>query len=239
MVDLAPQFRHIGRGVYSLAEASRLSGVPVKTLHRWAQGYRYTRRGQRRFSEAILGTGLQQRGDEPIFEFRDIMEARFLSAFRQSGVKWTVIRRVAANAHKILAATHPFATKLFRTDGRTILLQQILKDEEEDAQLIDLLQNQYEWNKLVETYLVKEKVDFNLQDEPTRWWPLGSERQVVVDAERAFGAPIVPREGVQTYLLAKAVAVEGDVDYVASWYRVTTEAVRDAIAFEQGLRAAA
>jgi uncharacterized protein (DUF433 family) len=238
MVDIPSQFRLIGRGVYSLAEASRLSGVPAKTLHRWAQGYRYTRGGQRRFSTAILGTGLPQRADEPIFEFRDIMEARFLSAFRRSGVKWTVIRRVAANAHTILETTHPFATRLFRTDGRTILLQQILKDED-DAQLIDLLQNQYEWNKLVETYLVKEKVDFNLQDEPTRWWPLGPSRQVVVDAERAFGAPIVPREGVQTYLLSKAVGVEGDIDYVANWFHVTSEAVRDAVAFEQGLRAAA
>ncbi len=238
MVELASQFHFIGRGVYSLAEASRYSGVPVRTLHRWAQGYRYTHRGQRRFSEAILGTGLEQRGDEPIFEFRDVMEARFLAAFRKSGVQWRVIRRVAENAHKILATTHPFATKLFRTDGRTILLQ-LLQETEEDPQLIDLLRNQYEWNKLVETYLVKEKVDFNADNEPTRWWPLGLERQVVVDAERAFGAPIVPREGVQTYLLAKAVAVEGDVDYVASWYRVTPLAVRDAIAFEQGLRAAA
>jgi len=238
MTEVNSEFRLIGRGVYSLSEASRLSGVPVKTLHRWAQGYRYTRRGQQRFSEAILGTGLQQRDDEPIFEFRDIMEARFLSAFRRSGVQWRVIRRVAANAHNVLATTHPFATRLFRTDGRTILLQQILKDEA-DTQLIDLLQNQYEWKRLVETYLVKEKVDFNPQDEPTRWWPLGSDRQVVVDAERAFGAPIVPREGVQTYLLAKAVGIEGDVDYVARWYRVTTEAVRDAIDFEQGLRAAA
>ena len=61
---------------------------------------------------------------------------------------------------------------------------------------------------------------------------------MVVDPARAFGAPIVDREGVQTYVLAKAVGVEGDVTLVADWYNVRAEAVRDAVAFENGLRAA-
>ena len=47
------------------------------------------------------------------------------------------------------------------------------------------------------------------------------------------------KEGVQTYLLAKAVAVEGDVDFVAEWYNVERNAIHDAIDFESGLRAAA
>jgi hypothetical protein len=44
---------------------------------------------------------------------------------------------------------------------------------------------------------------------------------------------------VQTYLLAKAVGIEGDVDFVADWYSVPSQAVRDAVEFENGLHAAA
>jgi len=221
-----------------MAEACRLTGVSVQNLRRWARGYNYLYRGRERHSPPIIGTGLDQRGPEPILEFRDIVEARFLSAFRRFGVSWSVIRRVAARVHDVLKQTHPFATKLFRTDGRTILLELVSRDET-DHRLVDLLHDQYEWERVVKAYLVEERVEFSAAEEPIRWWPLGDDRHVVVDPARAFGAPIVPHEGVQTYLLAKAVGVEGDVDFVAHWYVVKPEAVRDAVAFENGLRAAA
>ena len=89
MVNLTKPFRFIGHGVYSLAEAGRLTGVPVANLRRWAQGYQYTYRGRERRSPPIIGTGLKQHGSEPILVFRDIIEARFLSAFRRFGVSWS------------------------------------------------------------------------------------------------------------------------------------------------------
>ena len=238
MADQNRPFRFIGRGVYTMAEAGRLTGVSVRNLRRWARGYHYTYQGRERYSPPIIGTGLEERGGEPILDFQDIMEVRFLSAFRKEGVSWSVIRRVAAKVQVALKFTHPFATRLFRTDGRTILLELISKDEK-DHRLVDLLKDQYEWERVVKAHLVDEKVEFSDRQEPIRWWPLGEERKVVVDPARAFGAPIVAKEGVQTYLLAKAVAVEGDVDFVAEWYNVQRDAIHDAIAFENGLRAAA
>jgi len=238
MVNLATSFRFIGHGVYSVAEAGRLTGVSVENLRRWARGYHYTYRGRERYSPPIIGTGLEQREPEPILEFRDIIEVRFLRAFRKFGVSWSVIRRVAARVRDALQRTHPFATRLFRTDGRTILLE-LISEDETDHRLVDLLHDQYEWDRVVAAYLVQEKVEFSEAEDPVRWWPLGGTRQVVVDPTRAFGAPIVALEGVQTYLLAKAVGVEANVDFVARWYDVTPHAVRDAIDFENGLRAAA
>ena len=231
-------FRLIGRGVYNIAEAARLTGISARTLHRWAQGYRYMYRARACYSPPILGTGLDQRYKEPILEFRDIIEARFLSAFRKWGVSWHVIRRVAARANDVLKQTHPFATRLFRTDGRTILLELMSKDAK-DHRLVDLLHDQYEWERLVHAHLVDERVEFAEEKDPLRWWPLGVERRVVVDPARAFGAPVINEQGVQTYLLAKAMGIEDDADFVAHWYDVPLEAVTDAVAFENGLRAAA
>jgi uncharacterized protein (DUF433 family) len=101
-----------------------------------------------------------------------------------------------------------------------------------------LLNDQFEWEKLLRAYLIEEKVEFNDDEEPSRWWPLGTHRQVVVDPDRAFGAPIVAEQGVPTYLLAKGVGLESDVSAVARWYRVGEDAVRDAVDFENGVRAA-
>lgn len=237
MVDVATPFRFIGHGVYSMAEAGRLTGVSVRNLRRWARGYTYTYQGRERQSRPIIGTGLEQRGADPILEFRDIIEVRFLSAFRRAGVSWNVIRRVAARVHDVIQHTHPFATRVFRTDGRTILLE-LISNDRTDHRLVDLLRDQYEWERVVTAYLITERVEFSDAQEPIRWWPLGPDRRVVVDPARAFGAPIVALEGVQTYLLAKAVGIEGDVGLVADWYDVEPDAVRDAIDFENGLRAA-
>ena len=237
MVEIAARFRFIGHGVYSMAEAGRLTGVSVRNLRRWARGYSYVYQGRTRRSPPIIGTGIAQREAEPILEFRDIIEIRFLSAFRKAGVSWNVIRRVADRVHQVIQHTHPFATRVFRTDGRTILLE-LISGDRADHRLVDLLRDQYEWERLVEAHLVAEKVEFSDAEEPIRWWPLGPDRRVVVDPARAFGAPIVAREGVQTYLLAKAAGIEGDAALVADWYHVDLDAVRDAIDFENGLRAA-
>ena len=236
MVDAAHSYRFIGHGVYSMAEAARLTKVSVRNLRRWARGYTYTYHGKERYSPPIIGTGLDQREDDPIFEFRDIMEVRFLSAFRQAGVSWPTIRRVANKVHQHIKHTHPFATRVFRTDGRHILLELISKDEK-DHRLVNIISDQYEWDRVVAALLVAEKVEFSDASEPIRWWPLGPHRQVVVDPARSFGAPIVPHEGVQTYVLARAQALENDVDFVAHWYNVEPDAVRDAIDFENGVRA--
>lgn len=237
MAERVQPFRFIGHGVYTMADAGRLTGVSVRNLRRWARGYNYVYQGRTRHSPPIIGTGLQARGDDPILEFRDIIEVRFLSAFRKAGVSWNVIRRIAARVHQAIQHTHPFATRVFRTDGRTILLE-LISEDRADHRLVDLLRDQYEWERVVTPYLVLERVEFSETEEPIRWWPLGRDRQVVVDPARAFGAPIVDTEGVQTYVLAKAVGVEGDVTLVADWYNVRAEAVRDAVAFENGLRAA-
>lgn len=236
MVEAAHPFRFIGHGVYTMADASRLTKVSARNLRRWARGYDYTYRGERRHSDPIIGTGLEQREEEPIFEFRDIMEVRFLSAFREAGVSWVTIRRVAERVHKHIQHTHPFATRVFRTDGRHILLELITQDER-DHRLVDLVSDQYEWDRMVASLLLAEKVEFNEAHEPVRWWPLGPQRRVVVDPARAFGAPIVADEGVQTYLLARAQALENDIDFVAHWYKVDRRAVLDAIDFENGVRA--
>jgi len=74
-------------------------------------------------------------------------------------------------------------------------------------------------------------------DQLVRWWPLGMRRRVVIDPRRAFGQPIVAKEGVPTAILAGAVQLEQSVAEVADWYEVDPRSVRDAVEFEEKLAA--
>jgi uncharacterized protein (DUF433 family) len=115
----------------------------------------------------------------------------------------------------------------------------LIAEELTDRRMADLVSDQLEWEQFVRPHLLGAGIEFNADDQPQRWWPLGRDRRVVIDPARAFGAPIVHREGVQTYVLARAVAAEeGDVELVASWYGVSAEGVQDALEFERHLKAA-
>ena len=162
---------------------------------------------------------------------------RFVDAFRRHGVSWKVIRVAAQHAAEIIHDSHPFSTKRFKTDGRSIFAD--IVHETGKLGLLDLAKDQWEFKTIVDPFLF-DGVEFSkLGIEPVRWWPLGEGRHVVIDPARSFGQPIVDPESIPTSLLARAVKAEGSIEAVARWYELPSKAVRDAVAFENQLSTAA
>lgn len=228
------KFVMIGQGTYSLADAQRITGVPSDTIRRWTRGYEYRYKKQTRYSPPIIGTKTPEVDGTPTLNFADLMEVRFLNVFRKYGVSARIIRIASRRAQELLGRPRPFSTKIFKTDGRTILADFV--HETGDRQLLELVQDQYEFTKVVDPFLY-HGIEFNDMQEPERWWPLGSDREVVIDPARAFGAPIAAASGIPTRVLAAGVDAEQSVDLVARWYRVTPEQVNDAVEFEQSISA--
>ena len=87
-----PEYEYIGRGVYSVAEAARLTGVPSSTIRRWTRGYTY----KGRIIPPVFD-GVNEEGT-PILRFVDLMEVRILDGFRKEGVSWPTMRLMAYQA---------------------------------------------------------------------------------------------------------------------------------------------
>jgi uncharacterized protein (DUF433 family) len=228
------RFGFIGRGTYSLAQSERLTRVPRDTIRRWTQGYSYPYRGERRSSPPLIATDTPKVDGIPVLSFADIMEVRFLDAFRRHGVSPRAIRVASFRAQELLGRPRPFSTKIFKTDGRTIMAELVRGTG--DPMLLDLVRDQFQFSKIVGPYLYFG-IQFNDLKEPQRWWPLGEDRGVVVDPNRSFGAPIVNDTGIQTTILFAGFKAEGSLDFVSEWYRVPISAVEDAIEFEESLAA--
>lgn len=208
----------LGAGVYTIPEAARLSGVPAQRIRRW-------------LTWIASGESLTS------LSFRDLLEVRFIDAFRRHGVGWKVIHLAAERAAEIIRDSHPFSTRRFKTDGRGIFADIVQGTGEES--LLDLAKSQYELKSIVEPFLF-EGLEFpEIGIAPVRWWPLGTDRRVVLDPERSFGQPIVMPESVPTSVLARAFKAEGSIEAVARWYLVDPRSVRDAVEFENSLAAAA
>jgi uncharacterized protein (DUF433 family) len=226
----------LGVGVYTVPEAARLTGVSGRRIRRWLSGYDF-RSGDTVRSSPPVWHGQIPAGDSLALGFRDLLEVRFVDAFRRHGVSWRSIRIAADRAAEILHDSHPFSTKRFKTDGRSIFAEIMQKTGEES--LLGLVKSQYEFKSIVDPFLF-EGIEFPAAEiAPVRWWPLGLDRRVVIDPERAFGQPIVAPESVPTAVLAQAFRAEGSVPAVARWYLVDPQSVEDAVEFEDRIARAA
>jgi len=222
----------LGMGIYSVPEASRLTGVSAQRIRRWLTGYTFKTQKGVHASPPLWQRQIVSE-DSLALSFRDLLEVRFVNAFRQHGVRWKTLRIAAECAAEIIQDTHPFSTKKFKTDGRSIFAD-IVQDTGEKS-LLDLAKSQYEFKQVVEPFLF-EGLEFSEPGiQPVRWWPLPHSRRVVIDPERSFGRPIIAPESVPTEVLARAFRAEGSTEAVARWFMVDPKAVDDAVNFEKKL----
>jgi uncharacterized protein (DUF433 family) len=243
----SPELDALGRGVYSATEALRLLNfnrpgiapsdrVSRNTIARWLKGYEHgsavdpgTNRG---YSQPLWRPDYLN--DDDLFEisFRDLIELRFVKAFRDIGLSLTTIRECYQRAAEEVHDERPFSTKRFRTDGKTIFLE--ITEGVKEGKLVDLRRRQNVFKTIVAPSL--RDLEF-VASTVARWFPLGiDKRAVVIDPARSFGQPIVS-VGVPTEILVNAVKVEGSIEAVAALYDVPKGDVRSAIDFERRLAA--
>jgi uncharacterized protein (DUF433 family) len=213
-------------------EASRLTGVSQGRLRRWLRGYTHGVGGARSASGPVWQRQIPDIDGTLGLGFLDLMEARFVDAFRAASVPWRVIWSCAQRAREITGADHPFSSRRFRTDGRSIFAEVV--DQAGEKQLLDLAKNQLAFGRVISPSLYAG-VEFSVDDVPARWWPMGRQETIVLDPARAFGQPIVDDGGVPTIALADAVEAEGSIAKVASLFQVPQRSVRAALRFEKRL----
>jgi uncharacterized protein (DUF433 family) len=225
----------IGVGIYTVTEASRLVGVPARTIRRWATGYTYSNSGAVRRSPPLWTAELPKIDGSIALGFRDLIEVRVVQALLDNKISWRRIRRIGAASSKLLETDHPFSTARFRTCGHRIYLD--LPKASGDSALIEPEGFQLAMAKIIEPFL--SDIDYGERGEAARWWPLGKRNKgVVVDPNRAFGRPIVDSAGVPTAALYAAYNAEDkDAETVARWYRISRGEVEKAVEFEERLAA--
>jgi uncharacterized protein (DUF433 family) len=230
----------INVGIYSVPVAARMASlgtgrhVPTAWIHRWLWGKNYKVDGETQVSKPLWNPELSILHDRKVLSFRDLIEVMFVAAFRHRGVPLQTIRRIIDKAATLAAAPYPLSSPSFKTCYRTVVAdalspedQRIVFELESGQQLLEL-----EFDKL------RAGIDFSSIMEASMWWPLGKDRQVVVDPSRRFGEAIVADSGVPTAVLNNTYVAEGSYDAVCYWYGVSELEARDAVEYQQRIEAA-
>jgi hypothetical protein len=93
---------YFNTGLYTISEASRLTGVSRGRIRRWLRGYHYRSR-QKSYTSRPLWRGQWEPIDHTLaLGFLDLIEIRFVDAFRRVGVSWATLRRANERARKCL-----------------------------------------------------------------------------------------------------------------------------------------
>jgi uncharacterized protein (DUF433 family) len=227
-------FKIVGRGIYSLRDAARLTSIPARRIRRWLEGYEFRARTGARHSDAVLHHDYEAVERRLWLSFADLVEVRFVDAFLKTGVSWAAIRVAAERACELLKQDHPFSSRQFKTDGHTIMTD--IAEGTRAPELLDLVKNQVALKRVLDPYLYRG-LDFGPTNHVTRWWHEAGRRKIVIDPARAFGKPIVANEGVPTRILFDAFLVERSIDRTAQLFEVSKSSANAAVEFEKRLAA--
>ena len=218
----------IGVGLYSIPEASVLTGIPARKIRSWMLGYES---GSRSKQPPLWNSPVTESIDNTI-SFQDLLEIRFVNAFRQHGVLLPTIRAAVRQAREYFDQDYPFTCRRFQTDGRSIFAT--VEEETGDESLVDLVKKQNVFNRVIKPSLYTGIEYDGEENNALRWFPVPKSRKVVLDPERSFGKPIVTTTGITTETLYQSwLAEDQDTKMVACLYEVDTASVIAAVSFEQ------
>lgn len=212
-------------GFYSPADAARLLQVASPKLRGWLNGWGNSAAGP------IVDRDFK---NSPTISFLDLMEMRFIEAFRRQGVSMQTLRAASARARTDWDQPHPFALSRakYLTDRRSIFAQ--VAEQQRDRVTWDMASGQHEMWDVIEATIAKG-VEFDPTSElARRWYPLPAEfPSIGIDPAVAFGKPALTRERIPTAAIHRMWKAEGgSISRVAEAFEIDQDAVRAAVEYE-------
>ncbi len=222
----------LGKGIYTIREASTLTKLPYHSVNRWVKGYSFKLNGEERKSKSpsVVKVEIPQIDGKFAISFLNLIELLFVKEFMNLGVTLQTIRRASEVASEILDNSHPFAYRRFAIDNKSIFIE--IEERTGGRSLVNLAKRQHEIKEFINQYL--EEVEFDEFTElAIRWRPKGYDALIVIDPNVAFGKPVIEGTRIGTHTIFKQYQVENSIPRVADWFDISESAVRTAINYEK------
>jgi uncharacterized protein (DUF433 family) len=217
----------LGRGVYSLRDAAKLTGLKPRRVREWFLGRKAEPDRSR-----VFQPDFEPIGTVHAISFLDLVDLYVAGHLREHGVSMPTVRKVYAKLRSDYNTPHPFARKELLTDGQSVFVRGIDKAGEEE--IYDALTKQKVFPEIILPFL--RQIDYDRSSSLATRWHIAT--GVVVDPGKNFGRPVLERLCIPTYVIAAEYAANGrNLDRVAGWYNLTSDEVLAAVRFETGLAA--
>lgn len=217
----------LGRGVYGIAEAARLTRLRTRRVREWFRG----RRSPRRVFNPVFESDYPVIHEEYAISFLDLIELKIAGSLREMGVSMPYLRKVYRELEREFGE-HPFCKRQIYVGRKEIFTRGL--DEEAGRSVLQALTNQRYFETIILPFL--RQIEYSDATQEAVKWKIAD--QVVLDPAIRFGKPIVEEVGIGTNVLRDAYYANGeDAGFVAAWFGVEARHVVAAVDFENALAA--
>lgn len=214
---------------YNIAEASRYLKLASTTLRSWVVGRPYPKADGVGQFEPLIHPPQEQ---PPILSFWNLIEVHVLRALRTDhAVSIQAVREALTFAENQLQVERLLLSRELYAEGGELFLQKY-------GQLIHLRPSgQLMLQHLFEEHL--KRVEWDKHQFPVRLYPfmttesLSSERVIAIDANIAFGRPVVLRAGIATATIVDRIDAGEKVPDLAEDYDLAPDEIKLAVFYER------
>jgi len=214
---------------YSVAEAARYLKVAPATLRSWVVGRPYPKGAGTAHSSPLIRP---PKSPPPTLSFWNLIEAHVLRSLRTDhSVKMDALRRAIRYAQQALKVERLLLSPELRTDAGKLLLERY-------GELIELsASGQVAMRRMFTEHLAR--VEWDDWKFPVRLFPvtssdlISSARSIAIDANVAFGRPVLAQKGITTGAIVERMDAGESVNDLADDYDLSTEDIMEAVLYER------
>ena len=209
----------LGIGLYTIPDVANILNLDRNLVQRWLREY-----WGNRFSVGRDNLSSWGKGRDKAVPFFTLIEFFVFYQLRKQGVSAQNI----ANSHEIirheLDSDFPFANAIILTDGKKIFYSK-------DGDLIINADKskQINFKSIIEEFC--HKIDFDKDAYALRYWPLGKEKNIVVDPRHQLGQPTVKNTNILAETLYSMYTSGEKIGFISSLYDVPENDVKASIEF--------
>ncbi|NJM94326.1 MAG: DUF433 domain-containing protein [Cytophagales bacterium] len=164
-------------GIYTIGEMARILRLPTNTVRRWLSAFDNMDwpKGSH-YSVNLEGVR--------VADFHTLLEFYVMAVLVEVGVRTSEVIEAHHHLSQLYSTQHPFVQQSvlesIRTDGKKI-------HWEKDQILLTLDGSQQLNLQLIRVFF--KKLNFDNKGKVRLFWPMGTEKAILMDPERRFGQP--------------------------------------------------
>jgi uncharacterized protein (DUF433 family) len=209
----------LGIGLYTIPDVANILNLDGNLVQRWLREY-----WGNRFSAGQGNLSSWGKGRDKAVHFFTLIEFYVFYQLRKQGVSAQNIAKSYEIIRHELDTAFPFANSMILTDGKKIFYSS-------DGDLIINADKskQINFKSIIEQFC--HKIDFDKDAYALRYWPLGKEKNIVVDPRHQLGQPTVKNTNILAETLYTMYTSGEKISFISSLYDVPENDVRASIEF--------
>lgn len=211
----------LGNGIYTIPEIAKILRLPYHKVNTWVNKYWDGRLGEE-FKKKYSWTVENSKA----VSFHTLIEFYILYLLAESGVRTKEVLESHKELTRLYNTYFPFAQKnileKINTDGRKVYI-----NINGDILSLDGTK-QFNLNFIK---LFFKNLDFDKELLASRFYPLGRDKNVIIDPKRKFGHPIIGKTNIYPETLYNMYKAGEPIDFIAYIYELEAKEVWDAIEF--------